>query len=153
MRSFLTICIAAATLAAGSALAQAPVSIRYVRVGAADAQQAARFYEQVFGMKEVRRNARPGLLEIILNFGATTEEATAAPGARVAIIQRPANPPADSVSNIVLNVADMAAVLARVPAAGGTVNTPAHVSPNSGSILAMVRDPAGNRIELAQPPR
>ncbi|MGA0604736.1 VOC family protein [Phenylobacterium sp. VNQ135] len=145
----------AAALHVGPAAAQAQgdwVNVRNARVAAADVAKAAAFYRAAFGMQEIQRYERPGFLEVILNFGRTVEEAKAAQTTRIALITRRPDQPADGVSNLVLNVGDMDRVMARVAAAGGTVEKAPARSAVSGNVIAMVRDPAGNRIELLMRP-
>ena len=157
-RSELTRLVAAMSVAvsiAGSAGAQAPsrlegdaISVRNARLGADDVAGAARFYEAAFGMQEVKRYERPGFLEIILAFGRTRDEAMAAKGTRIALISRKPGQTPDGVSNLVLDVGNMERVMARIEAGGGTVERPPTRSAVSGRLIAMVRDPAGNRVEL-----
>jgi predicted enzyme related to lactoylglutathione lyase len=146
--------IAAVLLAAAplAALGQGQVTVRSVRVGAADVFKTAAFYEAVFGLKEIRRVDREDLKESILNFGKTTQEATANTGTKVVIISKPANAPADPVSHLIFQVSDVAAVVAKATANGGPVERQPSRSATSGSMVAFILDPAGNRIELIQPP-
>lgn len=151
--------IAAVVLAmAGGGLAQAAeaggdwVAVRNTRVSAVDVAKAAEFYKAAFGMQEILRYERPNFLEVILNFGGTVAEAKAAKTTRIALITRAAGAQPEGVSNIVLNVGDMDAVMKRVTAGGGTVDRAPQKSAASGNVIAMVRDPAGNRIELIMQP-
>lgn len=128
------------------------VNVRNARVAAPDVAAAAAFYRSAFGMQEVQRYERPGFLEVILNFGRTVEEAKAAQTTRIALITRRPDQPAEGVSNLVLNVGDMDKVVARVTAGGGTIEKPPSRSATSGNVIAMVRDPAGNRVELIMRP-
>ena len=128
------------------------VAVRNTRVSAVDVAKAAEFYKTAFRMQEILRYERPNFLEVILNFGGTVEEAKAAKTTRIALITRAAGAQPEGVSNIVLNVGDMDAVMKRVAAGGGTVDRAPTKSATSGNLIAMIRDPAGNRIELIMQP-
>ena len=144
---------AALALAAASPAAAADwTNVRNVRVAADDVSVTADFYKAVFGMQEIQRYERPGFLEIILNFGRSVDEAKAASSTRIALISRRAEQKPEGVSNMVLNVGDMDAVVARVVAKGGTIEKAAARSAASGNVIAMVRDPSGNRVELLMRP-
>lgn len=152
MMRALIVAAALALTAASPALAADWVNVRNVRVAADDVAATADFYKAAFGMQEIQRYERPGFLEIILNFGRSVEEAKAATSTRIALITRRADQKAEGVSNMVLNVGDMDAVMARVTARGGTVEKAAARSAASGNVIAMVRDPSGNRVELLMRP-
>jgi predicted enzyme related to lactoylglutathione lyase len=140
---------AAALLIAGATQAQG-VTLWAARVGAEDVEGAAEFYKAAFGMQEVDRLMFPsGEPEIILNFGATLEEAQANTDSHIAIMPREANDSEDPVPPLMLHVADIQATAQAVKDAGGTV----YREPMAfgGASLAFVQDPAGNRIELIQP--
>ena len=136
-------------LSAGAALAEPTVGVRSVRVGAADVPKTAAFYQAVFGLKEVGRNERPGLAEIILNWGATLDEAKAARTPKVVIINQPAEAKAP-VSNIVFRCTEITTLVARARANGGTIEREPTKSATSGATIAFIVDPAGNRIEVIQ---
>lgn len=147
--------LAAAVLAcagAGPAAGADWVTVRNVRVAADDVAATADFYRAAFGMQEIQRYERPGFLEIILNFGRSVGEARAATSTRIALISRRADQKESGVSNMVLNVGDMDAVMKRVTALGGMVEKPPARSAASGNVIAMVRDPSGNRVELLMQP-
>ncbi len=152
MKRLIPAAAAALLLAAPlAAFSQAPVAVRSVRVGAADVFKTAAFYETVFGLKEIRRVERPDLQESILNFGKTTAEATANAGPKVVVISKPKGAGADPVSHLIFQVTNAADIVAKAKAAGGTVEREPTRSATSGSLVAFVVDPAGNRIELIQP--
>lgn len=152
MMRALIVAAALALTAATPALAADWVNVRNVRVAADDVAATADFYKAAFGMQEIQRYERPGFLEIILNFGRNVDEAKAATSTRIALITRRADQKAEGVSNMVLNVGDMDAVVARVTARGGTIEKPPARSATSGNVIAMVRDPSGNRVELLMRP-
>jgi predicted enzyme related to lactoylglutathione lyase len=141
----------------GTAFAQ-EARLRAARVGGPDVatiEKMGTFYAQVLGLKEIRRETRADdktFLEIIMNFGATKEAATAATSPKVVLITAAKGtqfPPL--VSNMVFEVTDAAATAAKATAAGGTVSRAPVVSATSGSAVGFINDPAGNRIEIIQP--
>ncbi len=153
MRSPIFMAAAAAILLLScEAAAAPPLGVRDVRVGAADSARVADFYEKVFGMTEVQRYDRPGSLEIIMGFGKTLEAAKADPSPRVIVITAAAGTTIGGVSPMVLNVPDIDGAVSRVVANGGQIERPAAKSATSGNTIAMVRDPAGNRVELIKEP-
>lgn len=133
--------------------AQAEVTLNAARVGAEDVAALAEFYESAFGLKEVQRLQFPGTLEIMLNFGNTAEAAKANPGAEVVIMHRASNDIDDPVPHLIFNVTDMAATAAAVKAAGGSMDGEPRPFGNAGMMIGFAVDPAGNRIELIQPPK
>lgn len=141
------------SLAGGSAsLAEPVVGVRSVRVGAAaaDVPKTAAFYQAVFGYKEIQRVERPDLIEIIMNAGATVDEAKAARTPKIVVVSAPAGTPRDPVSHIVLRCTEIATLAARVKPAGGTIEREPTKSATSGAMVAFFVDPAGNRIEVIQ---
>ena len=149
MRSMFATAMIAASLMSGVAFAEPVVGVRSVRVGAVDVPKTAAFYQAVFGYKEVGRNERPGLAEIILNVGATVEEAKASRATKIVIINQAADAKAP-VSNIVLRCTEIATIVARARASGGTIEREPTKSATSGATIAFIVDPAGNRIEVIQ---
>ena len=135
-----------------SVLAQAAVSLNAARVGGEDVAGLAKFYESAFGLREVNRLQMRDNIEIMLNFGATTAAAKANTGAQVVIMHRAANVADDPVPHLILNVTDMAATAAAVKSAGGSMAGEPRAFGNSGMIIGIAVDPAGNRIELIQRP-
>jgi predicted enzyme related to lactoylglutathione lyase len=142
----------AAMLLASAAHAAPPLGLRDARVGAKDPAKVAAFYEAVLGMKEVLRYDRPGQLEIILGFGATVDAAKASPSPRIIVITPPADNGADGVSHMVLNVPNIEEAVGKVVANGGSIERPATKSTTSANIIAMIKDPAGNRVEFIKEP-
>ncbi|HEX5420052.1 MAG TPA: VOC family protein [Gammaproteobacteria bacterium] len=131
-------------------VAQAGVTLNAARVGAVDVPALAKFYESAFGLKEVNRLKLPGSVEIMMNFGDSTAAAKANHDAQVVIMHRNSNDLKDPVPHLVFNVTDVAAVQAAVKAAGGSMQ-PARAFGNTGIMIGIATDPAGNRIELIQP--
>jgi predicted enzyme related to lactoylglutathione lyase len=144
------ITISAALLLAGAAHAQ--VSLNSVRVGAKDTAALAKFYQSAFGMQEVNRINAPGGAEIFVNFGATVDGAKANKGEPVVIMHRDSDDLKDPVPHIIFNVKDMAATVSAIKAAGGSMAGDPRPFGNSGMMIGIAIDPAGNRIELIQRP-
>ena len=132
--------------------AQAGVSLNAARVGGADVAALAGVYEAAFGLQEVNRLKVGDNIEIMLNFGATAAAAKANGGAQIVIMHRATNVSDDPVPHLILNVTDMAATAAAVKAAGGSMAGEPRTFGNTGIKIGIALDPAGNRIELIQPP-
>ncbi|WP_068874680.1 MULTISPECIES: VOC family protein [unclassified Phenylobacterium] len=116
------------------------------RVDATDVPKTAEFYKAAFGMQETQRISRPDLMEIVLNFGATVEEAKAATTPKLVLITRPAGASPPRITNLIFTVSDVDAVTKRVLEAGGRIDRPPVRS--AAGVFVFVRDPAGNGIEL-----
>jgi len=58
----------------------------------------------------------------------------------------------DPATHVIFSVKDMAATVAAIRAAGGTMTRDPSPFGNAGTILGFAIDPAGNRIELIQRP-
>ena len=142
--------ISAALLIAGAAHAQA--SLDSVRIAAKDTVALAKFYHAAFGMQEVNRIENPGGTEVFVNFGATVEAAKANKNPRMILFHRDSDDVKDPTTHVIFSVKDMAATVAAVKAAGGTMTGDPRPFRNSGTILGFAIDPAGNRIELIQRP-
>jgi len=141
---------AAALLVCGAANAQ--VTLNSVRVGAKDTVALAKFYEAAFGMQEVNRLNGQGGPEIFINFGATPEAAKANKSEPIVIMHRDSDDLKDPVPHIILNVKDMAATVAAIKAAGGAMAGDPRPFGNTGIVIGIAIDPAGNRLELIQRP-
>jgi len=140
---------AAALLLAGAANAQ--VTLNSVRIGAKDTAALAKFYQAAFGMQEVNRIDAPGGAEIFLNFGATTDAAKANKGEPIVIMHRDLDDLKDPIAHLILNVKDMTASVAAIKSAGGSMASDPRPFRNTGIVIGIAIDPAGNRIELIQP--
>ncbi len=132
-------------------LAPAQVTLNSVRVGAKDTIALAKFYQAAFGMFEVNRIGAPTGPEIFVNFGATAEAAKANKAEPVVLMHRDSDDLKDPIPHIIFNVKDMAATVAAVKAAGGTMTGDPRPFGNTGIVIGIAIDPAGNRIELIQP--
>lgn len=143
------IAIALLTAIAAPAFGQ-EARLRAARVTATDVAATAKFYEAALGMREVRKVDRDGkLFEVILNYGATAEEAAASKAAKLVVIARPAGAGAASMSPLVFGVKNVDAAMQSAVKAGGTISREAKQSGTTGRV-GFVKDPAGNEIELIQ---
>jgi len=143
--------IFAALVVAGALHAQA--SLDSVRVEAKDTVALAKFYQAAFGMQEVSRVVNPGGIEVFVNFGDTVEAAKANKNPRMILFHRESDDVKDPTTHVIFSVKDMAATVAAIKAAGGTMTRDPRPFGNAGgAILGFAMDPAGNRIELIQRP-
>ena len=142
--------ISAALLLSGAAHAQ--VTLNSVRIGAKDSVALAKFYQAAFGMQEVNRIAGGGGPEVFVNFGATVESAKANKSEPIVIMHRDSDDLKDPIAHVILNVKDMAATVASIKAAGGSMTGDPRPFGNTGIVIGIAIDPAGNRIELIQRP-
>src|SRR5271169_5380251 len=132
--------------------AHAQVTLNSVRVGAKDSVALARFYQAAFGMQEVNRIDSPGGPEVFVNFGATTDSAKANKSEPIMIMHRDSDDLKDPIAHVILNVKDMAATVSAIKAAGGSMAGDPRPFKNSGTVIGIAIDPAGNRLELIQRP-
>ena len=58
----------------------------------------------------------------------------------------------DPIAHVILNVTDMNATVAAIKAAGGSLDGDPRPFRNTGIVIGIAVDPAGNRIELIQRP-
>jgi predicted enzyme related to lactoylglutathione lyase len=132
--------------------AHAQVTLNSVRIGAKDTVALAKFYQASFGMQEVNRIDVPAGPEVFVNFGATLDAAKASKTAPIVIMHRDSDDIKDPIAHVILNVKDMAATVAAIKAAGGSMTGDPRPFRNTGAIIGIATDPAGNRIELIQRP-
>jgi predicted enzyme related to lactoylglutathione lyase len=132
--------------------ARAQVTLNSVRVGAQDSVALAKFYEAAFGMFEVNRINSPGGPEVFVNFGATADTAKANKSEPIVIMHRDSDDLKDPIAHVILNVKDIAATVAAVKAAGGSMAGDPRAFGNTGIMIGIAIDPAGNRIEMIQRP-
>jgi predicted enzyme related to lactoylglutathione lyase len=147
-KTAIVLCVSLMT--GGAALAQ--VTLNSVRIAAADTVALAKFYQTAFGMQEVNRIEIPGGPEIFVNFGATADAAKANKGLPVVIMHRDSDATKDPIAHVIFNVTNMTATVAAIKAAGGTLDGEPRPFRNTGIVIGMATDPAGNRIELIQRP-
>src|SRR5579862_590398 len=110
-----------ATLLLASA-AHAQVTLNSVRVGAKDSVALAKFYQAAFGMQETNRINGQGGPEVFVNFGATVDAAKANKSEPIVIMHRDSDDLKDPIPHLILNVKDMAATVAAIKAAGGSMD-------------------------------
>jgi predicted enzyme related to lactoylglutathione lyase len=135
-----------------SRAAFAEVTLNSLRIAAADTEALATFYKAAFGMQEVNRIAVPGGPEIFVNFGTTVDAAKANRTAPVVIMHRDSDATKDPIAHVIFNVTDMKGTVAAIKAAGGTMDGEPREFRNTGILIGIAVDPAGNRIELIQRP-
>lgn len=150
-RIFTTAMAVSATLLLASA-ARAQVTLNSVRIGAKDTVSLAKFYQAAFGMQEINRIDTPGGPEIFVNFGATIDAAKTIKSEPIVIMHRDSDDVKDPIAHLILNVKDMAATVAAIRAAGGSMAGDARPFRNTGIVIGIAIDPAGNRLELIQRP-
>src|SRR3977135_2150927 len=139
------IAVCAVLLLAGAAHAQ--VTLNSVRVGAKDTVALAKFYQTAFGMQETNRINGAGGPEIFVNFGATIDAAKANKSEPVVIMHRDSDDMKDPIAHVIFNVKDMAATVAAIKAAGGSMAGDPRPFGNTGVLIGIAIDPAGNRLE------
>jgi len=147
-RTVLGVCVALMA----SVPARAEVTFNSVRVGAANVVALADFYRAAFGMQETNRLQTQSGPEIFLNFGATVDAAKTSRMPPVVIMHRDSDAVKDPIAHVIFNVTDMTATVAAVKAAGGSMDGEARPFRNTGIVIGIAVDPAGNRIELIQRP-
>jgi predicted enzyme related to lactoylglutathione lyase len=146
----IAITMSAALLLASAAHAQ--IKLDSVRVGGKDTVALAKFYEAAFGMQEVNRIDTPAGPEVFVNFGGTVDAAKANKSPSIVLMHRDSDDVKDPIAHVILNVKDMAAAVSSVKAAGGTMAGDARPFRNTGIVIGIAVDPAGNRIEMIQRP-
>lgn len=129
--------------------ASAQVTMNATRITASDTEALAGFYKTALDMHEVQRIVLGSTgVEIMLNFGASEAEAMANPGAQLVLYPRGENEPQDGVAHLILNVTNMANTVAAIKAAGGSMDREPFSFGDTGILIAMAIDPAGNHFEL-----
>jgi predicted enzyme related to lactoylglutathione lyase len=150
-RIYTTAIAVSATLLLVSA-AHAQVTLNSVRIAAKDTVALAKFYQAAFGVQEVNRIDAPGGPEIFVNFGATIDAAKANKSEPIVIMHRDSDDLKDPIAHVILNVKDMAATVAAIKAAGCSMAGDPRPFRNTGIVIGIAIDPAGNRLELIQRP-
>jgi predicted enzyme related to lactoylglutathione lyase len=145
MKTFLASCALLLGVAANG-----QVTLNSVRVGAKDSVALAKFYQAAFGMQETNRLNAPGGPEVFVNFGATVEAAKANKNSPIVIMHRDSDDLKDPIAHVILTVKDMNATVSAVKAAGGSMAGDPRPFGNTGIVIGIAIDPAGNRIEMIQ---
>jgi predicted enzyme related to lactoylglutathione lyase len=132
--------------------AEAAVTLNSARIGGPDVEALGKFYSAAFGLKEINRlPAREGP-ELFFNFGDSGDAAKANTAAQIVIMHADATAN-DSVPHLIFNVTDAAATAEAVKKAGGKMASDPKPFGNTGIVIGIAVDPAGNRIELIQRPQ
>ena len=153
MKAIARVVIGACAALLLSGVAQAAVTLNSARVGAEDVAALEKFYISAFGLQEVNKLQLGQQIEVMLNFGATVEAAKANTAAQIVIMHRDSNALADAVPHLIFNVTDMAATVSAIKAAGGKMQREPSGFGNTGIMIGIAVDPAGNLIELIQQPK
>ena len=111
--------------------------ICYVEIPAVDVARSAGFYQQAFGWKIRQRGD-----------GSTSFDDTVGAVSGTFVVGRP--PATEPGFAVYIMVADAAATLAAVQAAGGEIVRP--VDPAAGEVFAWFKDPGGNTLGIYQQP-
>jgi len=152
IRTAATAALVLSLLAAPAFTQGVTASVRDARVTAKDkasVQAASKFYQAVFGAREIVVIDRATLYESILGFGPTVEAARASPAARI-VIMTSAEPISATIPHLVMTVSDMDAAFKLVAPNGGRVISGPTRTPELPQVTGMINDPAGNRVELVQ---
>ena len=152
MKSLYTTAMAVPALLLLASAARAQVKLDSVRIAAKDSVAVAQFYEAAFGMHEVNRIETPNGPEVFVNFGATADAAKANKSGPIVIMHRDSDDVKDPIAHVILTVKDMAATVTALKAAGGTMTGDPRPFRNTGIVIGIAIDPAGNRVELIQRP-
>jgi predicted enzyme related to lactoylglutathione lyase len=152
MKKIQTIAMAASATLLLAIAAHAQVTLNSMRIGAKDTVALAKFYEAAFGMQETNRIDTPAGPEVFVNFGASADAAKANKSNPVVIMHRDTDDLKDPIAHLIFNVKDMAATVSAIKAAGGSMTGDPKPYRNTGTIIGIALDPAGNRIELIQRP-
>jgi predicted enzyme related to lactoylglutathione lyase len=150
-RIYLAVMAVTAVVLLASA-ARAQVTLNSVRVAAQDSVALAKFYEAAFGMFEINRITVPGGPEVFVNFGATSDAAKANKSEPIVIMHRDSDDVKDPIAHVILDVKNMTATVAAVKAAGGSMAGDPRPFGNTGIVIGIAIDPAGNRVEMIQRP-
>jgi predicted enzyme related to lactoylglutathione lyase len=152
MKRIYTVGMAVSAALLLTAAVHAQVTLNSVRIAAKDTVALAKFYEAAFGMQEVNRIDTPGGPEIFVNFGATSESAKANKSEPIVLMHRDSDDVKDPIAHVILNVKDMVATVAAIKAAGGSMTGEPRPFGNTGVLIGIAIDPAGNRIEMIRRP-
>ena len=142
------------TAAAWITAAQADVTVMAVRLGATDVVALAKFYDTVFGLKQIDQVGTPPT-EIIMRYGATAAAAKAGTSPEFLLQSREAGAHPDTMAHAIFRVSDIAASVAAAKAAGAKITTDVVAVPIGGIDIkiAMLTDPQGNVLELMELPK
>src|SRR5271167_3560987 len=111
--------------------------ICYIEIPAGDVARSAEFYQQAFGWKMRQRGD-----------GSTSFDDTVGAVSGTFVVARP--PATEPGFAVYVMVADVAATLAAIQAAGGELVRPVH--PAASEVFAWFKDPGGNTLGVYQQP-
>lgn len=124
-------------------------SFSFTKLIVNDVEKMAAFYHEVYGLNALQRvQAHIGadaISEIILGPGETVSAGSLV---MLKYVNRPAPPLGEVLLGFI--TPDLAALLKRVSACGGTVVQEARDMPEHGARIAFVTDPEGHRAEVVQ---
>jgi predicted enzyme related to lactoylglutathione lyase len=138
----------------GSMGASADVTVLAVRLGAKDVVALAKFYDAVFGLKEIDRVGQP-TTEIIMRYGASVAAAKAGSSPEFLLTRREPGAANDPMAHAIFHVSDVGATIAAAKGAGATMKGDvASVKIGSMAVkVAQLTDPDGNVLELMELPK
>jgi predicted enzyme related to lactoylglutathione lyase len=134
--------------------ASADVTVMAVRLGAKDVVALAKFYDAVFGLKEIDRVGQPAT-EIIMRYGTSVAAAKAGSSPEFLLTRREPGAASDAMAHAIFHVSDMSATVAAAKTAGATMKGNV-ASAKIGSMavkVAQLVDPDGNVLELMELPK
>lgn len=135
-------------------MASADVTVMAVRLGAKDAGTLAKFYQTVFGLKEIDHVGTPAT-EVIMRYGANVAAAKAGNSPEFLVANRAAGETAGSLAHAIFQVSDIAATVAAAKAAGAKMQGDVASVPIGGTPIkiATLTDPDGNVLEVMELPK
>lgn len=132
--------------------ARADVSLMAARIGAEDVLEVGEFYKNAFSLTEITRlELASGNVELILGFGEDGNQTIANMNSAIVILGRNSDAAAEPIPHLIFRVSDIDATYAKAMAAGGSERLEPYISADLGIKIAMLKDPAGNIVELIQP--
>jgi predicted enzyme related to lactoylglutathione lyase len=142
-------------LPVGKASEPLQASWRTVHVPAVDAEQTARFYAQIFGLKEIARGGTSRRPEIMLNFGSNVKAAQSNASTSLTVVgvkDRPRPTITTMASYLTIGFkgqAELDDALNRAYKAGAVFISEPHYFEAVKTIFARLSDPNGNFVEFA----
>ncbi len=122
----------------------AAVTLSLAAIDVGDLARSVRFYTEGCGFELEREIKTPSLTAAIVRAGTAGLELIAAGNAAGSA----AGVPGDGLRKFVLATADPAVVMERARALGGTVIAPAARHPAYGTVIGLIADPDGYRLEF-----
>lgn len=143
------VALAAATQAQSQSPPRQPAPTRILTAAflVSDIDRSLAFYTKGLGLTAPVRLNHPGAVEVPLVFPA---------GGPSLLIEQHMSPPAGEMvgqGHVALEVSDLRALESRLEAAGYPLSVPITERPKEHVLIAKVKDPDGNQVELVQRPR